>query len=443
MYYSMKRTMRPFYSILLLLAVAGTLTIRVVIHQNRSFQLKYGGPSLKTPQKPVFNATLLRYAAIDIGEPALKQEIEGLLEGNFRNRGRQRSFLSSGKYHIDVRLRSARGTPLQLRSPEFYRLWLSFRRYLGDWSRNRREKYKSCAVVGNSGILLNKEFGKLIDSHEAVIRLNNARIASFERNVGAKTSISFVNSNILHLCARREGCFCHPYGMNVPTIMYICQPAHFLDYLVCNSSHKAPLIVTDPRFDVLCTRIVKYYSLKRFVELTGKDVGEWGPAHEGANFHYSSGMQAVMLAVGICEKVSIFGYGKSASARHHYHTNQKAELSLHDYEAEYDFYRDLMEQPQAIPFISDKFKIPPINICRDEILGFDISAEYVQGQSSCSCSNLENMGSFCCSKYDNLPRQNVVSVHISHSLNGNIHLSRELKDFEPVLEQDSRETKRS
>ncbi|KAK4440616.1 Beta-1,6-galactosyltransferase GALT29A [Sesamum alatum] len=387
MYYSMKRTLRPFYSILLLLAVAGTLTIRVVLHQNRSFQLKYGGPSLQNPQKPVFNATLLRYAAIDIGEPALKQEIEGLLEGNFRNRGRQRSFLSSGKYHIDVRLRSARGTPLQLRSPEFYRLWLSFRRYLGDWSRNRRfhsdimsdlgdkvkvlideyngkkssrGKYQSCAVVGNSGILLNKNYGKLIDSHEAVIRLNNARIASFERNVGAKTSISFVNSNILHLCARREGCFCHPYGMNVPIIMYICQPAHFLDYLVCNSSHKAPLIVTDPRFDVLCARVIKYYSLKRFVERTGKNVGDWGPAHEGANFHYSSGMQAVMLALGICDKVSVFGFGKSTSARHHYHTNQKSELSLHDYEAEYEFYQDLMEQPQAIPFISDKFKIPPI-----------------------------------------------------------------------------------
>ncbi|KAL0460061.1 UNVERIFIED_CONTAM: Beta-1,6-galactosyltransferase GALT29A [Sesamum latifolium] len=359
MYYSMKRTMRPFYSILLLLAVAGTLTIRVVLHQNRSFQLKYGSPSLQTPQKPVFNATLLRYAAIDIGEPALKQEIEGLLEGNFRNRGRQRSFLSSGKYHIVQAERDSFAAPLAGVLPavvEFQEVLID--EYNG--KKGSREKYKSCAVVGNSGILLNKDFGKLIDSHEAVIRLNNARIASFERNVGAKTSISFVNSNILHLCARREGCFCHPYGMNVPIIMYICQPAHFLDYLVCNSSHKAPLIVTDPRFDVLCARIVKYYSLKRFVELTGKDVGEWGAAHEGANFHYSSGMQAVMLAWGICEKVSIFGYGKSSSATHHYHTNQKAELSLHDYEAEYEFYRDLMEQPQAVPFISDKFEIPPI-----------------------------------------------------------------------------------
>ncbi|KAK6119856.1 hypothetical protein DH2020_046403 [Rehmannia glutinosa] len=331
MYNSMKRTLRPLYTLLLLLV--GILTIRLVLHQNGSIQLKYEISPLQNPKKPVLNETLLRFAAIDIGEPRLKQEIEDLL-GNFRTRGRQRSFLSSGKYHIDVRLRTARGTPLQLRSPEFYRLWLSFRRYLGDWSRKRRfysdtmsnlvnevkflideyngkkgskGLYKSCAVVGNSGILLKSDYGKLIDRHEAVIRLNNARIASFERNVGKKTNISFVNSNILHLCARREGCFCHPYGVNVPMVMYVCQPAHFLDYLVCNSSHKAPLIVTDPRFDVLCARIVKYYSLKRFVETTRKDVGEWGRPMKGLIFTIKSGMQAIMLALGVCEKVSVLG----------------------------------------------------------------------------------------------------------------------------------------
>lgn len=227
-----------------------------------------------------------------------------------------------------------------------------------------RTRYKSCAVVGNSGILLKSEFGKLIDSHEVVIRLNNARTGSFKRNVGSKTSISFVNSNILHLCARREGCFCHPYGEKVPIVMYMCQPVHFLDYTLCNSSHKAPLIVTDPRFDVLCARIVKYYSAKRFVEKTGKDIEDWNSAHDGANFHYSSGMQAVMLALGSCDKVSVFGFGKSASAKHHYHTNQKAELRLHDYEAEYDFYYDLVHRPQVIPFISNKFKFPPLVIHR-------------------------------------------------------------------------------
>ncbi|KAJ6985885.1 beta-1,6-galactosyltransferase GALT29A-like [Populus alba x Populus x berolinensis] len=219
-------------------------------------------------------------------------------------------------------------------------------------------RYGSCAVVGNSGILMQKEYGELIDGHEVVIRLNNARTERYERNVGVKTNISFVNSNILHLCGRRQGCFCHPYGPNVPMVMYICQPAHFLDYTVCNSSHNAPLIVTDPRFDVLCARIVKYYSLKRFVEETRKSLDEWGSVHDGSMFHYSSGLQAVMLAVGICDKVGIFGFGKSASARHHYHTNQKAELKLHDYEAEYEFYHDLVSNPQAIPFIMDTFKFP-------------------------------------------------------------------------------------
>ncbi|KAL3828558.1 hypothetical protein ACJIZ3_017360 [Penstemon smallii] len=383
MYYSsMKRTLRPLYSILLLILVAATFTIRVMLHPNGSFQLKHESPIVKTLKKPVFNATLLRYASIDIGEPKLKQEIDELLEGRFRNRGRQRSFLSSGKYHIDVRLRSSKGTPLQLRSPEFYRLWLSFRTYLSDWSRKRRfypdvmsdlvnevkllidghsrKKYKTCAVVGNSGILLQSDYGKLIDSHEAVIRLNNARTTRFEKNVGSKTSISFVNSNILHLCARREGCFCHPYGLNVPIVMYICQPLQFFDYLVCNASHKVPIIVTDPRFDVLCARIVKYYSLKRFVESSGKDLDQWGSTHGGSMFHYSSGMQAIMLGLGICEKVSVFGFGRSDLARHHYHTNQKAELDIHDYEAEYDFYHDLITRPEAIPFISDKFMFPPV-----------------------------------------------------------------------------------
>ncbi|GFP88894.1 cmp-n-acetylneuraminate-beta-galactosamide-alpha-2 3-sialyltransferase 1 [Phtheirospermum japonicum] len=246
--------------------------------------------------------------------------------------------------------------PLQLRSPEFYRLWLSFRSYLGDWSRKQRfnpdalsdlangikssiDEYngivkgskglnKSCAVVGSSGILLKNYYGKIIDGHETVTRLNNAGTQGFERSVGSKTNISFVNSNILHSCARRLGCFCHPYGQSAPIVMYLCQPLHLFDYLFCNSSHKAPLIVTDPRFDVLCAWIVKYYSLRRFVEMTGKDVGEWGPAHEGANFHYSSGMQAVILALGLCENVRFFGFGKSSLASHHYHTNQKAELLI-------------------------------------------------------------------------------------------------------------------
>ncbi|KAI4385437.1 hypothetical protein MLD38_003463 [Melastoma candidum] len=146
--------------------------------------------------------------------------------------------------------------------------------------------------------------------------------------------------------------------------MYICQPAHLLDYTACNSAHSSPLLITDPRFDMLCARIVKYYSLKRFMEEPGRNLSEWDQVHDEPEFHYSSGMQAVMLAVGICDRVSLFGFGKSGTSKHHYHTNQKSELSLHDYSAEYDLYHDLVERPHAIPFISDKFRFPPIAMYR-------------------------------------------------------------------------------
>ncbi|XP_008228970.1 PREDICTED: beta-1,6-galactosyltransferase GALT29A [Prunus mume] len=384
----MKRSVRPLFSLLLLIVFAATLSCRTVVRHSLS-SIELEKKVLIQPPKPVFNATLLKYAAVDASEAKAKQEIEQLLEGNFASLGRYRTFASWRRFnHHDIRARTSVGLPVMLRSPQFYRYWLDFRRVLSDWSRIKRfqpdvmldlvrlvrypidrhsglvdseqRRYSSCAVVGNSGILLKSNYGALIDSHEVVIRLNNARIQGFEGKVGSKTNISFVNSNILHLCARRDGCFCHPYGLNVPMIMYICQPLHFFDYTVCNISHKAPLLVTDPRFDVLCARIVKYYSLKRFVEETGKSFDQWGAVHDGAMFHYSSGMQAIMLALGICDKVSVFGFGKSDSAKHHYHTNQKAELRLHDYQAEYDFYRDLVERPQVIPFISDKFKIPPV-----------------------------------------------------------------------------------
>lgn len=292
---------------------------------------------------------------------------------------------------LQNRVRSTTNHPVRFRSPKDYRLFPEFRRSLQSWIRNLyfqpevildlknlvkrpldlhyaangsehvNSLYKSCAVVGNSGILLKGEHGQFIDSHEMVIRLNNARTQGYSRYVGSKTILSFVNSNILQLCARKEMCFCHPYGNNVAIIMYICQPMHFFDYLTCNSSHTAPLLITDARFDILCARIVKYYSIKRFVEETGRVPEDWGKIHDEKAFHYSSGMQAVLLAVGICEKVSIFGFGKSAETKHHYHTNQKKELDLHDYEAEYAFYKDLVEQPEVIPFIGHLgFKFPPV-----------------------------------------------------------------------------------
>lgn len=54
---------------------------------------------------------------------------------------------------------------------------------------------KSIAVVGSSGILLNKEYGELIDGHDIVVRFNASRVKGYEKYVGSKTDIRFMNGH--------------------------------------------------------------------------------------------------------------------------------------------------------------------------------------------------------------------------------------------------------
>ena len=57
-----------------------------------------------------------------------------------------------------------------------------------------------CAIVGNSSILLDQEYGKFIDEHDIVIRFNRAKTKNFEKYAGSKTNLRFCNSQII-------GCF--------------------------------------------------------------------------------------------------------------------------------------------------------------------------------------------------------------------------------------------
>ena len=54
-------------------------------------------------------------------------------------------------------------------------------------------KFKTCAVVGNSGVLLKSKQGREIDEHEKVFRINYAPTAGYEEDVGSRTDFDFVN----------------------------------------------------------------------------------------------------------------------------------------------------------------------------------------------------------------------------------------------------------
>ncbi|XP_038572866.1 CMP-N-acetylneuraminate-beta-1,4-galactoside alpha-2,3-sialyltransferase-like isoform X3 [Micropterus salmoides] len=48
---------------------------------------------------------------------------------------------------------------------------------------------KTCIIVGNGGILTNKSLGQRIDEVDVVVRLNEAPVKGFEKDVGSKTTI--------------------------------------------------------------------------------------------------------------------------------------------------------------------------------------------------------------------------------------------------------------
>jgi hypothetical protein len=63
---------------------------------------------------------------------------------------------------------------------------------------------RTCAVVGNSGLLNSSGYGALIDSHDVVIRVNTAPTHGHEWDVGARTTIRLLMPSFIPQTALRD-----------------------------------------------------------------------------------------------------------------------------------------------------------------------------------------------------------------------------------------------
>ncbi|KAL3281210.1 hypothetical protein HHI36_004424 [Cryptolaemus montrouzieri] len=71
------------------------------------------------------------------------------------------------------------------------------RPYLPKRSVFENKSFNSCVIVSSSGALYNSNLGKFIDSHDVVLRFNNAVTKNFEKDVGRKTTVRVLNSQVV------------------------------------------------------------------------------------------------------------------------------------------------------------------------------------------------------------------------------------------------------
>jgi len=159
-------------------------------------------------------------------------------------------------------------------------------RYQANTSQPLACRFRTCAVVGSSGNLRGGGLGRLIDAHDAVIRINAAPVSSqHEAAVGRRTTWRVHNSEKPYFLA----------ALGVPELQLLichmgwigsCQHQAFSGAYVESTAYVNPALYGE------------------LWEVLGRPADKQSP---------STGLLAIALGLGACGHVSLFGFGAAGA----------------------------------------------------------------------------------------------------------------------------------
>jgi len=180
------------------------------------------------------------------------------------------------------------------------------------------DKTKSIAVIGNSGKLLDQEYGELIDSHDIVIRCNLAIIDGYEKHVGTKKDFRVIAGksfwrDIKHTFSSYDN--------------------NFLTELVDENF----LIKAEPLYPAI-QGVIKNYNTQSTISYIRQNIIDQAEQRTGIS-DISVGFTAIELATQWSDNVSIFGFGffeEEWSSRHYFESVKPYVMGHNpDHEKEY------------------------------------------------------------------------------------------------------------
>ena len=231
--------------------------------------------------------------------------------------------------------------------------------------RDYDQTYKTCAVVANGGVHLRAQKGKEIDEHEAVFRINYAPVSGkssatnkdFSKHVGSRTTFDVVNrpnSDALlrggHTWRKPErqpgqsgfASKSNPGKTRRVAALILGEPLirdarreQFLPLMRANKDKEIYLTTPETTY----TFRYVWHELKKIVEAR----------NPGSKYNDKpmTGWTTVMIAVQLCENVSLYGFqpfkGDAKDDRYHYFDRVSASLKVHSFDLAFEVFKLLRD----------------------------------------------------------------------------------------------------
>ncbi|XP_049926890.1 ST3 beta-galactoside alpha-2,3-sialyltransferase 7 isoform X2 [Epinephelus moara] len=204
---------------------------------------------------------------------------------------------------------------------------------------------RRCVVVGNGGVLHGSHLGSHIDQYDIIIRLNNAPVPGFEKDAGSRTTIRLIypegaprSANQYQKTTMVALVVFKSLDLDWLTSVITKQPLSFWSKIWFWREVVDDIPLRPENFRILHPEII---------HKTGQVLQKY--ALKQGNMVPTLGASAVVMALQLCDQVSLAGFGynmQHPEARLHYYESirmgaMKAQV-VHDVSAEKLFLRDLV-----------------------------------------------------------------------------------------------------